>query len=108
MTQINQTSFLVQKLKGKNVKPGGFKKASQDCTDNRLSAIDLQEQTLPAQTALSSFANLILLPSTTTFEIANESEDDELDGPDEEDDDDFDEEEEDDFDEEEEDDEDVE
>jgi hypothetical protein len=95
MTQINQTSFLVQKSKSKNMKPGGVKKASQNRDANQHSTICHLKQDLSAKAALSKF----LMPSNTTiFEISNQSEDDEeLDGPD--DDEDMDDEEEDDYDE---------
>ncbi len=47
MPQVNRTSFVVQKLKGKNLKPGGFKQASQDLDTKQYGASYDKKQDLP-------------------------------------------------------------
>jgi hypothetical protein len=56
MPQINQTSFLRQKSKCKNLKPGGLKKALQEKEAMPQSAIYPQDRPLSTKTALRSFA----------------------------------------------------
>ncbi len=104
MPQGNRTSFLVQKLTGRNLKPGGFKQASSDRNAKQNSARHFQGNDLSAKVDLkllvSPIENFVsvckesqlfvglksdeelenflgLHPAVSVPEISNEAEDDE-------------------------------